>query len=199
MSATSVRFDPVTGYNFSVHLLDSAGVLEGRASVDAAAAAGFSEVSGLESTLEVEDYREGGWNGTVRHFASRIAWSNLRLKQGVAHSDALWRWHYDFVIGRGRRRDGTIALHNDQQKPVRVWKFARGLPVKWRGPEMNAARAEVAIEELEIAHEGLELVDGQTLLSLGEAIELGEGLVGEAQDAFNKGKDLAQQVKDVFA
>jgi phage tail-like protein len=199
MSRTGVRFDPVRAFNFTVGLLDSSSqVPSGRVSVDDFSAGGFSEVSGLEMTLEVEDFKEGGKNDAVRHFATRMTWSNLRLKQGVALSDDLWNWHYDFVLGRGRRRDGVIALNNEDHKPVRVWRFLRGLPVKWTGPTLDAARSEVAIEEIEIAHEGLELIEAQTLMTIGEAIELGQELVGEAKDSFQKGKSAAQQLGQAF-
>ena len=46
-------------------------------------------------------------------------------------------------------------LQDDQHTPVKMWTFKRGLPVKWTGPSFNAMQAQVAIEELEIAHEGL--------------------------------------------
>jgi phage tail-like protein len=119
---------------------------------------GFSECSGLEISLDVEEYREGGNNGTVLRFPSRIKWQNLRFKRGMALSDDLWNWHYSFTQGKVQRRDGLIALQDEEHNPVKVWKFTRGLPVKWTGPTLNAAQSQVAIEELEIAHEGLTLL-----------------------------------------
>ena len=59
---------------------------------------------------------------------------------------------------RGKRRDGLIVLRNDQHEPVKAWQFARGLPAKWTGPTMDATQNQVAVEELEIVHEGLKLV-----------------------------------------
>jgi phage tail-like protein len=152
------RGDPPRAYNFLVSLVNSGSVLTTvLQGIQKIAVAGFSECSGLETTLEVEDYKEGGSNGAVLKFPTRAMWSNLRLKRGIALNDDLWNWHYDFVIGRGQRRDGVIVLQDDQHSPVKVWTFTRGLPLKWTGPSLNATQNQVAIEELEIAHEGLTL------------------------------------------
>jgi phage tail-like protein len=156
---TGVRNDPFKGYNFLIKLLDSSSQLvDAPTPIENGALGGFSECSGLEMTLEVEPYQEGGNNGTVRQFPTRITWGNIRLKRGVVLSDELWEWHYGFVEGKGKRRDGLIVLRNDQHEPVKAWQFTRGLPAKWTGPTMDATQNQVAVEELEIAHEGLKLV-----------------------------------------
>jgi phage tail-like protein len=152
----AMRIDPPGAYNFLVVLVPSAG-----ASLPAfalAAAGGFSECSGLEATLQIEEYREGGWNRGLRRFPSGAAWTNLRLRRGIAFTDDLWSWYAGFVEGRGTRRDGIVFLRNDLRVPVKGWRFTRGLPVRWTGPALNAAQSGIAVEELEIAHEGLELV-----------------------------------------
>ena len=122
-----------------------------------APAAGFSECSGLELTIDVEEYMEGGNNAGVLRFPTRTKWTHLRLKRGLALSDDLWQWHYDFVQGTGARRDGVITLLDEQQNPVKVWSFKRGIPVKWTGSSLNAMQSQLAFEEIEIAHEGLAL------------------------------------------
>jgi phage tail-like protein len=153
------RKDPVLGYNFQITLMDSSSQLAAvTISVGVMPQGGFSECSGLEMSLQVEEHREGGRNGAVLKFPSRVNWSNIRLRRGAALSDELWNWHYGFVEGRGKRRDGVIVLQNSERTPVKVWRFSRGLPIKWTGPTMNANQSQVAIEELEIAHEGLKLV-----------------------------------------
>lgn len=177
-----VRFDPAGSYNFLLSFVGSNGSTSGSLPVEALLAAGFSEVSGLDMTLEVEDYKEGGRNDRVHKFPSRITWGNLKLKRGVAISNDLWEWLYTFVEGRGTRRDGLITLQDDLRRPVRVWQFVRALPVKWTGPMLNATRSEVAIEELELAHEGLSLTGGFTVLGAGEAVDLA---VDAARDVFN--------------
>lgn len=159
LSGTGIRVDPVAGYNFLITLVDSSSVLTTvLTGIQNVVLGGFSECSGLEMSLDVEEHQEGGRNGTVLKFPTRVTWSNIRLRRGVALSDDLWNWHYGFVEGRGRRRDGIIVLQNDLHIPVKVWYFTRGLPVKWTGPSMDATQSQVAIEELEIAHEGLKLL-----------------------------------------
>jgi phage tail-like protein len=159
VNSTGVRTDPVRGYNFLIVLIDSSSVLTGiLASIQSAAVGGFSECSGLETTLDVEEYKEGGRNGTVLKFPTRVSWSNIRLKRGITLSDELWDWYYAYVEGKGKRRDGIIVLQDDLHVPVKGWRFTKGLPVKWSGPSLNAAQSEIAVEELEIAHQGLALM-----------------------------------------
>jgi phage tail-like protein len=150
------RLDPVRTYNFLVTLADASNVAGTLLSgVQNTLLGGFSECSGLSMELKTEDYNEGGNNGTVRKFPTRVSYGTIHLKRGAALNDELWKWHYSFVEGKGKRRDGIIMLQDDQHVPVKIWTFRRGLPVKWTGPSMNAMESHAAIEELEIAHEGL--------------------------------------------
>lgn len=168
LSQTALRLDPVLSHNFLISLIDSSSLLGSVAlsAVFDVALGGFTECSGLEMTMQPEEYKEGGRNGTVLKFPNRVSWSNIVLKRGVGASTALWDWHYGFVEGRGTRRDGVIILMNDLHLPTNIWSFRRGLPVKYTGPTMNASQNSVAIESIEIAHEGLSQVPG---ISLGAA------------------------------
>ena len=153
------RVDPYRGFNFSVSLTDSTSALSIAFSLSSSPPVGsFSECSGLEKTLQVEEYKEGGNNGLVRKFPSNVTWSNIRLRRGVATNDQLWLWHDGFVQGIGKRQDGVITLLDETQTAVKVWRFTRGLPVKYVGPSLNAGQSAVAIEELEIGHEGIRLL-----------------------------------------
>lgn len=173
-----LRFDPVKSYNFLISFVDSSSTLAtASVPVESVLAAGFSEASGLDMSLEIEEYKEGGRNDMVHKFPSRITWGNLRFKRGMALSDDLWDWLYGFAEGRGRRRDGLVTLQDDLHLPVRMWQFRRGIPIKWSGPTLNGAQSEVALEELEIAHEGLTLVSGG-LLGIGEAVGVVRDIVG---------------------
>jgi phage tail-like protein len=151
MSANPLRIDPFRSFNFLISLIDSSGI-------GAPSLGGFSECSGLEMSFEVEEYKEGGNNGTVLKFPTRAKWTNLKLKRGVALSTDLWDWHYGFIQGKVQRRDGVVTLMDELHIPVKVWSFRRGIPVKWTGPSLNAAQNQVAVEELEITHEGLRLL-----------------------------------------
>jgi phage tail-like protein len=72
----------------------------------------------------------------------------------------LWDWHFAFVEGHGKRRDGVIVLLDAARLPAHAWFFRRGLPVKYNGPSLNATANNVAIESIEIAHEGIYQVPG---------------------------------------
>lgn len=152
------RIDPLGSHNFLITMVDSTDALTtALTSIQNVALGGFSECSGLEGTQQLEEYREGGRNDTVLRFPSRTSWTNIRLRRGVALSDDLWNWHYSFVEGRGKPRDGVIALQNDLHIPLKIWVFKHGLPARWTGPALDAGQGRVAIEELEIAHRGLQL------------------------------------------
>lgn len=178
LSETALRSDPMLQHNFVVSLLDTSSTL---ATVGSAlmstlldvAVGGFSEVQGLEAVMKPEEYQEGGNNGTTLKFPGRISWTNITLKRGLATNTTLWDWSYAFVEGRCQRRDGIIALLNEMKVPNNVWYFRRGLPVKYTGPALNAAQNGVAIETIEIAHEGV-----HQLPFVGLASGLGSALTG---------------------
>jgi phage tail-like protein len=158
--APALRSDPVLNHNFIVSLLDTSSVLAtvGSALVSTlldVAVGGFSECQGLEASMKIEEWNEGGNNGTVLKFPGRVSWSNITLKRGVAANSSLWDWFYGFAQGHGKRRDGVIALLNERLVPSNIWYFRRGLPLKYSGPQMNATQNNVAIESIEIAHEGI--------------------------------------------
>lgn len=151
------RIDPLPAFNFLITLLDNSSTFSTIKSAAGLVVGGFSECSGLESTLETFDYLEGGVNDRVHRFPVRFSYSNITLKRGMGLGDDLWLWHKEFLDGKGKRRDGLIILQNELRIPIKTWTFTRGLPVKWTGPSFNAMNSELAIEALEIAHEKLEL------------------------------------------
>jgi phage tail-like protein len=181
--------NPVPAFNFYISLIrtsSSSGKLFGAEgflgkallSTDLIVAGGFSECSGLEATLQVEEYSEGGENRFVHKFPTRMTYSNIVLKRGITFSPELWRWHYDYVKGKGKRTDGLIILKDEDQEPVRSWAFKGGLPLKWTGPTLNATQNAVAIETLEIAHQGWKALPlsqalGDLLSQAGKAIGSG--------------------------
>lgn len=160
LSTTPLRSDPVLSHNFVISLIDTSSTLAALGSAALSgildvAAGGFSECTGLEMSLQVEEYKEGGRNSELLKFPTRVSWSNITLKKGLGANPTLWDWHYGFVEGRGRRRDGVIILLNDLRVPNNIWYFRRGLPVKYSGPQLNATQSNVAIESIEISHEGI--------------------------------------------
>lgn len=176
------RDNPLLGYNFRISLLESSSSLAVNVATIAfqnlvdRASGGFSECSGLEMTMDVEDYMEGGNNSTVLKFPTRIKWNDITLKKGLTLDTELWDWFDGFVQGRGERKDGLIILNNEAQLPQVAWGFRRGLPIKYTAPSMNASQNEVAVESIQIAHEGLYQIQG-----LGAA----SGIVSAIGNAFS--------------
>lgn len=127
---------------------------------------GFQECSGLEVEMDIQDYMEGGRNDGIIRRAGRAKYSPLILKRGMFFSGGagvnreLWEWIQGVVAGARpiARYDGIVQVMDVGDNVVATWVFDRGLPAKIRGPELNAKTGEVAIEELQIAHEGLRLV-----------------------------------------
>src|SRR5690606_20412228 len=108
------RLDPLPAFHFLVALLDTSSAFSTVASgASGLALGGFSECSGLESTLETVDYLEGGVNDRVHRFPSRMAYGTVTLRRGVGFSEDLWLWHQAFLDGKGTRRDGLIVLQNE--------------------------------------------------------------------------------------
>jgi phage tail-like protein len=172
MPIPGLRSDPLPAFNFYLSLIDTSSTFaKVVTAISFVAGGGFSECSGLDASLEVEDYNEGGENSYVHKFPTRITYSNIVLKRGVGFSEDLWNWHFSYVSGKGARRDGLIFLQDELHIPIKVWFFKRGLPLKWTGPTFNAAQSSVAIESIEIVHEGLELVSpGAIAAQVGGAI-----------------------------
>ena len=122
--------------------------------------AAFSSVSGLESETAVVEYRTGAEPNRVRKLPGLTKYANIVLKRGLTRDLSLWNWRQSVVNGKTDRRSGSIVLLDESRKPVLRWHFEEGWPVKWEGPALDATANEVAIETLEIAHEGLELEAG---------------------------------------
>jgi phage tail-like protein len=176
-----IRTDPVLNHNFIISLLDTsnAGTVALSLVLDVVVG-GFSECTGLEMTMKVEDYREGGNNGTVLKFPGRVEWSPITLKKGMGAGQTLWDWHYGFAEGKGKRRDGLIILLTDLHLPNNIWYFRDGLPTKYTGPAMNAGQNSVAIEAVEIVHQGIYQVPfvGYASAALGAGISAGVKALG---------------------
>jgi len=158
-------------FRFEVTLQRSATAVSGQPRPDepsgaALADGAFQECSGLEVEMDVQEYLEGGRNDGVIKRVGRAKYSPIILKRGMFYSDsggganmALWNWLQSVVSGVRPvdRYDGIVTVMSTGLVPAATWTFDRGLPLKIRGPELNAKTGEVAIEELHIAHEGLRL------------------------------------------
>ena len=116
-------------------------------------------------TLDIEEYMEGGVNDRVLKFPTRVQWGKLTMKKGLIKEMALWEWIHGFTEGKVVRKDGVITLLNEEGLAQTVWKFERGLPAKYSGPQLNATDNSLAFESIEIEHEGLQLLSGASGLA----------------------------------
>ncbi len=114
----------------------------------------FSEVTGLESRTEIDDYREGGVNNYVHKIAKETRYPNLILKRGITDVDELWQWHQDVVSGFIERKSVSVILQDAQGQDKLRWNFINAYPVKWNGTDLNATGNSVFVESIELAHNG---------------------------------------------
>jgi phage tail-like protein len=116
----------------------------------------FTEVSGLDVELEVIHHREGSspeYND--RLMPGRIKYSNLIFKRGIiANDNEFYQWINTANLNTIERRDITISLLNVAHEPVVIWKVKNAFPIKYSSPILLANENNIAMEELEIAHEG---------------------------------------------
>lgn len=118
---------------------------------------GFSEVTGLQVETEIKEYREGGLNEYMHRLAGPTRYpSNLILKRGLTDVDTLIRWHQQVTQGTVQRFNGSIVLLDISGQERWRWNFLQAYPVKWTGPNLRATAAEVALETLELAHNGIQ-------------------------------------------
>jgi phage tail-like protein len=113
-------------------------------------------VSGLDSETDVLEYSTGV-DPVARKIPGLTKFANITLKRGLTNDLSLWEWRLSVVEGNPQRRNGSIVLLDATGAPVLRFGFRNGWPCKLEGPALNARANEVAIETLEIAHEGLEL------------------------------------------
>ena len=145
MANPSEFLDPQGNYNFHVE-------------IDGISRAAFHEATGLDSSIDVIEHREGGWNLSPRKLTGLTKHSNIVLKWGFSVDRELIDWHQKVVGGEIDRRDGSIVLLDRRGQEVARRNFTRAWPAKYDGPNFNAEGNDVAIESLELAHEGIRRV-----------------------------------------
>jgi phage tail-like protein len=120
-------------------------------------AAAFQSVTGLSGELEVLQYAEGGVNDHLHQLPVRHNWGRITLKRGIVLGGGLWDWYEAGLHDPlGSRRDGSVVLLSSVKGiPMMAWQFKAGLAAKWSGPDLDALSGNLAMESLEIAHEGL--------------------------------------------
>jgi phage tail-like protein len=148
---------PFTAFNFQVNVRVS-----GMSSPDLAQAA-FSECDGLEMSMEPKSIREGGRNSGPVHMIGPVSYGQLSLKRGMTRNVDLWRWFERVnAAGNGGLR-GTaevVMLAPDGVTEQLRFRLGGCLPVKLKSAGLNAKEGQIAIEEMTVAYESLELLAG---------------------------------------
>lgn len=118
----------------------------------------FSEVSGLEATMEPRAIREGGRNWGAHQRAGPVNFATVVFKRGITRTRDLWWWFE--LMGQGSfavRLKAQIEVRDIAGERVMGWTLQHALPVKFKSADLNARGTDVGVEELHIVHEGLEL------------------------------------------
>jgi phage tail-like protein len=121
----------------------------------------FTEVTGMDQQVEVIEYRHSDSKDFSKiKMPGMRKFSNITLKRGKFEGDFDYNNWLDSIANdrTGQRRDVVVRLMNEKHEPVAVWKAARCFPVKVAAPDLKSDANEVAIESMEIAHEGFTLV-----------------------------------------
>ena len=118
-------------------------------------AGGFSEVTGFDASVDVIEYREGDMVQAPLKIPGLKKYGNITLKQGLATSAVLYDWITVGVNGDVERKTITITLLDEEESPAASWQVINAWPTKYTAPDFNPTSSEIAIDTLEIAHEGM--------------------------------------------
>lgn len=137
------RQDPFASFNFK---LEIAGIT----------VAGFSECTGLNTEQNVIDYREGQEGITPRKLPGLTKFGNITLKRGITVDKTIFDWRKTVSDGLIERKNLSIVLQNEAHVEVVRWNVVEAWPSKYVAPDLKATANEIAIESIELTHEGLE-------------------------------------------
>lgn len=145
-----IRDRPYVQFNFLVDLGD--GNTDGPD-------AGFAEVSGLEMTVDVIEYRTGNSKeNELMKLPGQSRVANVTLRRGLIGSLKLYQWIDQIRNGGNGLRNVTIQLQNeDHSATVLTWKLLRARVASYRTGPLQAKGTDVAMEELVLAFERLEM------------------------------------------
>lgn len=138
------RKDPLKNYRFKIE-------------IDGITQAGFREVTIPDSSQDPIEYREGNELPTPRKLPGIVKYGNLSLKWGITDSLELYNWRKEVEQGNisGARKNIAVVLLDDMGEAASRWEFSEAWPSKYDTPDLNAISGEIAIESMEIVHEGM--------------------------------------------
>lgn len=120
--------------------------------------ASFSECSGFGVNLKKEAYLEGGVNDQQRIVVGHAEFDDITLKRGMSDSQTFWSWVTNTLTSLNKeRRNVNIVLFNQAGETMQSWTLIGSIPISWKAPAFQADSSSMAIEELTLAYEGLQL------------------------------------------
>ncbi|MTJ08133.1 MULTISPECIES: phage tail protein [unclassified Anabaena] len=129
--------------------------------IDSTIRAAFSECSGLGVTIDKEAYLEGGVNDQQHILLKQAKFNDVSLKRGITDDIDFWEWISKVLSGKPKRYDVNIILFNQAGDRMQTWTLISAVPVGWKSPSLQASANSVAIEELNLAYEGLKIEKGK--------------------------------------
>lgn len=121
----------------------------------------FSEVTGLNIEVQVIEYRDGSdMDYSMQKMPGLKKYGNVTLKRGVtAANNEFFAWYETTRLNTTERRDIVISLLNEDHEPTMVWRIQKAWVTKLTAPDLKASGNEVAIEQIELAHEGFTVLN----------------------------------------
>ena len=114
----------------------------------------FQSVSGLEVSMDTEEYAEGGENRFKYKLPVKTKYSNLILKRGLTSSSGLTDWCKETMENFNfETRSLTIDLLNEAHEPLMTWNVVNAIPVKWAIDAFNSSESKIAIETVEFSYQ----------------------------------------------
>jgi phage tail-like protein len=131
-------------------------------SIDGAELGSWSSCEGLGCEVVLEQREEGGNNGFVWQLPTRIKYSNVTLSRAVCADTAqVAAWIAETANGT-KPKTAIIAARTAKGDVVAAWELLGVVPVRWKGPSLNADSPKIAMETIEIAHHGILPSNGPT-------------------------------------
>lgn len=123
---------------------------------------GFTEISGLDVESEVIEYRDGASKEYNKvKMPGMQKFSNITLKRGTFEGvNEFYQWWNTVRLNKIERRDITISLLNENHEAIAVWEVKNAWPTKVQSTDLKSDGNEVAIETMELVHEGLTIRNG---------------------------------------
>ncbi|AAR34303.1 phage tail protein [Geobacter sulfurreducens] len=141
------RKDPYRNFRFLVE-------------IDGIVQAGFSEVTVPDTSTDVVEYREGSEEPRLRKLSGLNKFGNVTLKWGTTDSLEFFNWRKLVMQGKMKdaRKNMAVILMDEEGNPAARWEFENAWPNKYDPADLNAKGNDVAIESVEIVHEGMKRV-----------------------------------------